>query len=445
MSRMPSGRRYLEGNFAPVTTELAAFDLPTLGKLPQSLGGRYCRTGPNPRPGADPDHYHWSAGAGMVHAVELARGRAVSYRNRWIEPQAMPRGHDSELMVPPGTGNAALLQHAGRLYATSEMALPLELSGSLDTLAASNFGGSMPAGTVSHAHQDRLTGDLHMLAYHFEAPYLCHHRIDPRGRLVETRALPMHRPAMVHDFALTAEFLVVFDLPVLFSEDALLDGQPVPYRWQPEAPARVGLVPRHADPEATEWFDLPPCWITHVIGARQVADQVEVDAVRQPARYHRDLRGEDEGPGQLLRCTLQRRRGVALVEILDAAAQDLPVQDPRLSAGEGRWLWTTAMAATPDGCHLPAGRCLYRHDLRAGTRDVIDLGERMAGEFSFVPAHSRADEGQGWLVGYAWDPQRDMSELLVLLADEPSAEPLASVSLPGRVPFGNHGEWLGQA
>ncbi len=72
--------RYLTGNFAPVTEEVTAVDLPVTGTIPESLRGRYLRNGPNPASAVDPATYHWFIGDGMVHGVRLARrqGRLVS-------------------------------------------------------------------------------------------------------------------------------------------------------------------------------------------------------------------------------------------------------------------------------------------------------------------------------------------------------------------------------
>ena len=65
--------RYLTDNFAPVHTELTAFDLPVTGHLPEHLDGRYLRNGPNPAADPGPQH-HWFLGQGMVHGVRMSGG-----------------------------------------------------------------------------------------------------------------------------------------------------------------------------------------------------------------------------------------------------------------------------------------------------------------------------------------------------------------------------------
>src|SRR5580700_6554044 len=43
-----SGLRYLTGAFAPVETEVTAFDLPVEGEIPTAIDGLLVRNGPNP-------------------------------------------------------------------------------------------------------------------------------------------------------------------------------------------------------------------------------------------------------------------------------------------------------------------------------------------------------------------------------------------------------------
>ena len=67
---------YLQGNFAPITVETTAFDLPVKGRIPEVLAGRYLRIGPNPIWPVDPKTYHWFTGSGMAHGLRLRGGKA---------------------------------------------------------------------------------------------------------------------------------------------------------------------------------------------------------------------------------------------------------------------------------------------------------------------------------------------------------------------------------
>ncbi len=73
---------HLSGNFAPVFDELTEFDLEVEGAIPPELRGRFFRNGSNPQSGSSP---HWFMGNGMIHGVELRDGKAVWYRNRYVQ------------------------------------------------------------------------------------------------------------------------------------------------------------------------------------------------------------------------------------------------------------------------------------------------------------------------------------------------------------------------
>src|SRR5688572_28273124 len=76
--------RYLSDNYAPVTEEVTAFDLPVEGELPLELAGRYLRNGPNPITPPDESTHHWFVGDGMVHGIRIRDGKAEWYRNRYV-------------------------------------------------------------------------------------------------------------------------------------------------------------------------------------------------------------------------------------------------------------------------------------------------------------------------------------------------------------------------
>src|ERR1041385_5158042 len=80
---------HLDGNYAPVTSEVTVCDLPVRGTVPDTLNGRYLRNGPNPRSGVASSH--WFYGDGMIHGVELGDGRARWYRNRWVRTHTFTR------------------------------------------------------------------------------------------------------------------------------------------------------------------------------------------------------------------------------------------------------------------------------------------------------------------------------------------------------------------
>ena len=92
---------------------------------------------------------------------------------------------------------------------------------------------------------------------------------------------------MMHDFALTENYVILLDLPVTFSLDLLSGGREMPYTWNPAHQARVGLMRREprADASTVRWIDVDPCWVFHTLNAYDDGDRVVVDLVRYEGSY----------------------------------------------------------------------------------------------------------------------------------------------------------------
>src|SRR5262247_2489979 len=87
LSANSTGAPYIAGNFAPLKSEITAFDLDVIGRIPQELNGRLLRIGPNPIDELDLVRlvrHHWFAGSGMAHGLHLRGGKADWFRSRFV-------------------------------------------------------------------------------------------------------------------------------------------------------------------------------------------------------------------------------------------------------------------------------------------------------------------------------------------------------------------------
>ncbi len=442
---------FLEGNFAPVTEEVTVTDLAVTGSIPTALAGRYLRTGPNPL-NADAATYHWFAGDGMVHGVDLRDGAAQWYRNRWVrspEVLAAKGGADvphAEGGWYPGSGNTNVVHHAGSVWAVTEGSLPYEIGPELETLRTSNFGGTLPAGWNAHPKFDPDTNDLHVVAYGFDQPYLRYHVISADGQVTRTEEIDLQASVMVHDMGFSAERVAFFDLPVLFDLEAALNGVSLPFRWDPEYNARVGVMPRSGMAADTVWIDVDPCYVYHPLNAYDDGDAMVIDLVVHPRAFDDAVRRDpSQGVPNLQRWTLDTVNATWRAEVIDERGQEFPRADERLAGRKHRYgyaLGNTGFASlgvTSDVSETG----IIKQDLVAGTTSVYELGAGNVGsEFVFVPESDTAGEDEGWLLGYVYDGARGASDLVILDAHDFGGEPVASVHLPVRVPQGFHGNWV---
>jgi carotenoid cleavage dioxygenase-like enzyme len=449
------GNPFLEGPFAPVTEEVTAFDLPVTGSLPAELNGRYLRNGPNPLGMDDPGH--WFLGDGMVHGVRLRDGKAEWYRNRWVRSKSVAAALGEDWPGGPShdgadfAANTHVLAHAGRILATVEAGpLPYQLTDELDTVGPCDFDGTLPGGYAAHTKLDRQTGDLHAVAYYWAWDHVQHVVIGPDGTVGSTTDIPVVDGPMMHDFALTSKYIVLFDLPVTFSMHAVKAGQGLPYTWNPAHPARVGLLPRDDTSRGVRWFDVEPCWIFHTLNAYDDGDRVVVDMCRYDGAYDLAIVGR-KGPLTLDRWIIDPAAGTVLEQRLDDRAQEFPRVDERVISRPHRYGYSAVTGAVSPGTVQLSGNfadgafsdALLKHDVAAGTVQTHQFGRNAAvSEAVFAPASPTAAEDDGYVMAFVHNPDRSAADLVILAGQDFTGEPVARVHLPARVPLGFHGNWI---
>jgi carotenoid cleavage dioxygenase len=446
--------RYLTGNFAPVTTEVTATDLPVVGRIPDSLNGRYLRNGPNPVTPPDPAAYHWFIGDGMVHGIRLENGAARWYRNRWVRSRAVatalgetwPGGPvHADMDAAPNTN---VIGHAGRTLALVESGpVPYELTDELDTVGPTNLDGTLPAGYTAHPKLDPVTGELHAMAYWWgwgnQVQYIV---IGRDGRVTRTVDIPTKGPTMMHDFSLTENHVVVYDQPVIFDLDDAMKGVAFPYHWDDDYGSRLGVMPRAGTADDIRWFEVDPCYVFHPMNAYDDGDQIVLDVVRHPRMFDRVRNGPDDGVPTLDRWTIDRSGGKVIEERLDDRGQEFPRVDERLVSRRHRYGYAALADDTilSDLSQPRAG--LVKHDVEKGTSEVHAFSAHAGpAEGVFVPSSPDATEDDGYVLAIVYDPDRDGSDLVILASQDFTGEPVARVQLPQRVPFGFHGNWVPDA
>ncbi|MFB7500325.1 carotenoid oxygenase family protein [Streptomyces sp. NPDC056161] len=455
---------FLEGAFTPVSEELTAFDLPVTGRIPRELNGRFLRNGPNVLGLEDPRVHHWMLGEGMVHGVRLREGRAEWYRNRWVRSSQVAKklGEPYPGPVPPDDFpcNTHVIPYRGKILALQESGpLPYELDGELNTVGTHDFRGTLDGAFAAHTKYDAHAGELHAIAYYPTWDHVRHLVVDPSGRVARTTRIPVPDAPMMHDFALTGKHVVVFDIPITFDPAAAERGEPVPYVWNRDHPARVGVLPRTGG--AARWFEVDPVYYSHTLNAYDEGSSVVVDMTTYPAPFLVAGRGSGGpyGPGtaKLERWSIDLDRGRVRRRTLDDHPQEFPRVNEALVSRRHRYGYSAAAAEmtlaylTPDG--PPPDRsfsnALIKHDLLRGTTQMHRLPRgAAAGEAVFVPrdtAGPRAAEDDGYAIAYVHDPDRGAADLVILAAQDFTGEPVARIHLPGRVPLGFHGSWIPDA
>ncbi|GAB4824146.1 hypothetical protein N2152v2_011192 [Parachlorella kessleri] len=479
---------YLGGNFAPVEDERFDGWLEVVeGELPKALNGAFLRNGPNPA--VQPNgKYHWFDGDGMVHAVRIKDGKA-SYVNRYVDtarlrqerevgyPQFIKFG-DSQgvwgvghallkqikeeigILQPgkygSGTGNTALLFHAKRLLALHEGDLPyvlrLACQGILETLGRLTYGDKVGSMTA-HPKVDPKTGELFFFEYSVgRAPYCWYALADASGALVHHYPVPLEQPVMMHDFALTEDYVIFYDCPLVFDPKLMVKENATPFVFDKSRPSRFGVLPRYAkDASQIRWFEAEPMVAFHTANAWQEGSQVKVCLC---TFEEFSLAMDEFTPSKmpyLTEVTMDMSAGAgasASVRRVADVAGDFPRVPDSMIGRKSRYSYLATMVANVDTPYFDG---VAKLDLEAGSPSEALVGKvqfgpsSFGGEAYFVPAgEGQGAEDAGYLVTFVHDEKAGHTELVVFDAKTMSCKPVARVRMPRRVPYGFHCLWVSE-
>ncbi|KJY34761.1 carotenoid oxygenase family protein [Streptomyces katrae] len=442
-----TAKPYLTGHYEPVADELTATDLTVDGTLPPELTGRLIRNSHNPKPGVTPTH--WFKGSGMVHGIRLREGRAEWYRNRWIQTPALDGApymteHGPDLTA--STAGTHVIEHAGRLLALCEANFPFQLTPDLETVGPYDFDGKLHSAMTAHPKSDPVTGELHFFGSSPFPPYLVYYVADADGHITHSAEVPGAGAALKHDFALTRNHVVFVEGTVTFDPT---EHSGIPYSWQDEQPARIGVMPRGAQGTAAiRWFPIEPGNMLHVANAyedthgRIVLEGPTVDRegfqlswnwwVGAPGRG-----SEPNTRSYNRRWTVDLTTGRVDERVIDDLAIEFPTLNEDFLGVENRYQYAVSF---PDQ-HGFGGYGVVKYDRATGGRRIHQAGDaRLPSEAVFVPAAGASREDDGYLLTVISDLKQDASQLLVL--DAAGLDTIATVHLPRRVTAGIHGSWI---
>ena len=443
---------YLTGIHKPMTEEFTLTELSVDGEMPADLDGRYLRIGPNPVTPPKPATYHWFIGDGMAHGLRIKNGKAEWYRNRWIRSADVSEAL-GEPHVPcpdnrePGTANTNIIGQNGRTWAIVEAGnSPFELDEELETLSINPFDGTLAGPFSAHPHLDPDTGEMHSVCYKADVQDTVWHTVlGPGGKVIREEPIAVEHGPSIHDCAITKNYVIVMDLPVTFSMKTLIAGHPFPYRWNPDHKARIGLLPRTGTNADIVWHDIEPCYVFHPANAYEREDgSVVMDVVAHNHMFTDGHDGPDGSKSAFERWKIDAKGGPVQRTVIDASNQEFPRVDERLTGKPYRYAYCMAAEGSNETPGLINDTRLYKYDVETGERQVHEFGpKRHPGEFVFVPRGE--GEENGWLVGLVVDMNDESTDFVILDAADFTADPVATIHLPHRIPPGFHGNWVDAA
>ncbi|KAJ7949175.1 carotenoid cleavage dioxygenase 1 [Quillaja saponaria] len=480
---------YLSDNFAPVTDETPPTkDLLVKGYLPDCLNGEFVRVGPNPKfsPVAG---YHWFDGDGMIHGLRVKDGKAT-YVSRYVRTSRLKqeehfggakfmkigdlKGLFGLLMVNiqmlraklkvldvsygTGTANTALIYHHGKLLALSEGDKPYAVKvfedGDLQTLGMLDYDKRLAHSFTAHPKIDPVTGEMFTFGYSVTPPYITYRAISKDGFMHDPVPITISDPIMMHDFAITENYAIFMDLPLYFRPKEMVKEKKLIFTFDATKKARFGVLPRYARDELQiRWFELPNCFIFHNANAWEEDDEVvlitcriqnlDLDMVNGKAKEKLE-----NFKNELYEMRFNMKTGLASQKKLSASAVDFPRVNECYTARKQRYVYGTILDSIAKvtgivkfDLHAEPETGKTKLEVGGNVQGIYDLGRgRFGSEAIFVPRvpGTTSEEDDGYLIFFVHDENTGKSAVHVTDAKTMSADPVAVIELPHRVPYGFH-------
>ena len=442
--------------------EIAVVD----GEVPRELNGVLYRNGPNQSvlPAAGYRALHIFDGDGLVQSFRFDDGK-VRHVGRYAQTSGFLRekeigkyfggmncppdytGQDRE---PVARMNTNAVAHGGRLFALSEDAPPFELDPvTLESKGFWNFDGKMLGpSTTAHPKIDGRTGQMIIHGYQLGTPALQLYGVQPDGSVSWAQAFEAPRSSMLHDMAITENFVVIPMSAIEVDMAAAASGGDI-FQCGRELTLQFGVCKRKQGAKM-RWFDTGIHGVIfHPGNAYERDGKIFMDApvFQKPTALFADLvtarRGHVSG-GMVANPFLfefdLESGSVKSTQLSDVSAE-LPRLDERLVGYHNRFGY--AVIAKPGhGVELASQIVKYSTDGLPMVRSRFAKGQYV-GEPIFVPRSNDAEEDDGFILHQRYHAGSDRSSIDVLDARGVDQEPVARLWLQTRMPLGFHGNWSG--
>ena len=482
MSHYPKTRLFT-GTLRPVRLEGDILDIEIDGEVPTQLNGTFHRVHPDQQfpPKFDDDQFF--NGDGMVTMFRF-RGGKIDFKQRYIHTDKFKLERDAGKALfgayrnpltddeavkgkIRGTANTNVMVHAGELYAMKEdspcfLMDPL----TLESKGYTDFGGTLKTQTFcAHPKIDPKTGNFCGFGYATKGLLtkdMCYFEIDPKGKVLFEIPFENKYYCMMHDFAVTEDYVVFHTIPIVSSWERLEKRLPH-FGFDTTLPIYLGVLPRKGGTaKDMRWFTAPNCFGSHVMNAFNDGTKIHFDipeAKNNVFPFFPDVHGTPFDPiaGRpfLTRWTVdmasksdQFEKREKLSDLID----EFPRIDDRYATFAYRHGWMLVM--DPDmPFEGPGGRIsgfvmnkIAHIDLQTGKQDAWWAGpQSICQEPCFIPRHKDAAEGDGYIIALVDNLITNYSDLVILDALRLAEGPIARAKLPIRLRSGLHGNYADES
>jgi carotenoid cleavage dioxygenase-like enzyme len=271
------------------------------------------------------------------------------------------------------------------------------------------------------------------------------YEIAPNGQLRRQTMLDAPQADMVHDFAITENYLIFLLMPLIAKPGRPPLGSLDRYEWQAQSPLLVMLV--NKSDFSVQRMELPNGGVFHLGNAWEEKGLIRLGYARYteflPHLKGLSLPNPTARPNELARWTqveINLTQGTARQSDVGLAGVEFPRFDARFtglrndlvvlmqntgSAGNDDWGMDSVLT------HRGENTERYRYG-----------SDWIAEEHVYVPAPGSNAPASGWVLGTALHKASGKTTLSVFEANAIAKGPVAQLALPFGLPLGLHGQFV---
>jgi all-trans-8'-apo-beta-carotenal 15,15'-oxygenase len=467
-------RQDWQRGYESLHTEHAYWITDIEGTIPLALAGTLFRNGPGRLDINGHRFHHPFDGDGMVCGITFKEGKAF-FRNRYVRTEGYlaetaagkicyrgvfgtqkPGGWLANAfdLTPKHVANTSVLFWNQQLLALWEAGLPYRLDPTtLETLEPSTLNGLLQPTDAWSAHPRIDPASPRILVNFAVKPGLLTSivvdEVDEQGERLQRRTESIPGFAFIHDFAITPNYYIFFQNPVVLN--------PIPFvlgfrtagqciSFKPNLPTKVLLIPRNLA-KPMQVLNTESCFVFHHANAYESDGEIIVDSIcyekfptLDPDADFREINFETLPEGQLWRFKIQPDGNRVQHQVITQQTCEFPTLHPQKVGQPYRYLYIGT--AHPERGNAPL-QAIAKFDLEAGTKTSWSAAPRgFVGEPIFVPKPNQGlaeGEDRGWLLVMVYSAAQHQSELVILDAADLQSGTIARLRLSHHVPYGLHG------
>ena len=172
---------------------------------------------------------------------------------------------------------------------------------------------------------------------------------------------------------------------MLFRSDLSQLSTGFPFKFNRDAGARLGVMPRNGTNADVKWIDIDPCYVFHPVNAHEENGNIVLHVSRMDSAFGESSDDYAE-VGRLTRWVIDTAKGTVDEQQIDARAGDFGRVDDRLVGKKARYAYLMALDGEGNSEEPVYGSRLLKYDLFTGTCVEHNLGDGVrGGEPVFAP------------------------------------------------------------